>query len=274
MLSSAINGKTIFITGATNGIGLACARALARAGARLCLHGRDAGKLRKAADEAAALGAAVQTFAADLSSLEETAALAREVARAGELDALINNAGIGFGRNGTARELSRDGHELRFAVNYLAPFLLTEELLGRGLPKLAVINVASAGQETLDFEDLMTEHGYSGVRAYCRSKLALIMMSFDLAALHPELQVHALHPGTYLDTGMVREAGITPLGPVSQGVDSIVFVLTAALDGGASSGGYFDRTRQSRALAQAYNTAARQKLRAISAELVAKWRST
>jgi NAD(P)-dependent dehydrogenase (short-subunit alcohol dehydrogenase family) len=272
-MSSAIRGKTILLTGATNGIGLACARALAAAGARLHLHGREAGKLQKAAEEAAALGAEVQTYLADLSSLEQTAALAQRVGRAGRLDVLINNAGIGFGRNGNTRELSRDGHELRFAVNYLAPFLLTEELLGLGQPKLAVINVASAGQETLDFEDLMTEHGYSGVRAYCRSKLALIMMSFDLAALHPELQVHALHPGTYLDTGMVREAGITPLGPVSQGVESILSVLTAAL-GGGTSGGYFDRAKPARALAQAYNTAARQKLREISLELVARWRSS
>jgi NAD(P)-dependent dehydrogenase (short-subunit alcohol dehydrogenase family) len=268
-MSDAIRGKTILITGATGGIGLACARALVGSGARLLLHGRDKGKLRAAGEETIRLGADAETFIADLSSLEETAALAREAAHEG-LDVLINNAGIGFGRDGNKRELSRDGHELRFAVNYLAPFLLTAELLSSGAPKLAVINVASAGQEALDFDDLMTEHGYSGVRAYCRSKLALIMMSFDLAALHPTLQVQALHPGTYLDTGMVHEAGITPLGPVSQGVESILAVLTLAL-GGGPSGGYFDRTRPARALAQAYNTAARQRLREVSLRLVAPW---
>jgi NAD(P)-dependent dehydrogenase (short-subunit alcohol dehydrogenase family) len=271
-MSQKIGGKAILITGATNGIGLACARAFADAGAPLLLHGRDEGKLARAAADAKGRGAAVQTFVADLSSLEETAGLARSVARAGPLDVLINNAGIGFGSNGSKRELSRDGHELRFAVNYLAPFLLTEELLSHGLPRLAVINVASAGQETLDFEDLMTRRGYSGVRAYCRSKLALIMMTFDLAALHPGLRVHALHPGTYLDTGMVREAGITPRGPVSQGVDSILSVLGSAL-ASTASGGYFDGDRPARALAQAYNTAARQRLREVSLALVAAWRS-
>ncbi|HUJ77177.1 MAG TPA: SDR family NAD(P)-dependent oxidoreductase [bacterium] len=266
-----ISGKSILITGSTNGIGLACARALADAGARLFLHGRDAAKLARVAADARGRGAEVQTFMADLSSLEETAGLARSMERAGQPDILLNNAGIGFGSNGSKRELSRDGHELRFAVNYLAPFLLTEELVRRGLPRLAVINVASAGQEALDFDDLMTQNGYSGVRAYCRSKLALIMMTFDLAALHPGLPVQSLHPGTYLDTGMVREAGITPLGPVSQGVESILSVKGLALDGTAASGGYFNGAKPARALAQAYNTAARQRLREASLELAGRW---
>jgi NAD(P)-dependent dehydrogenase (short-subunit alcohol dehydrogenase family) len=270
-VSNAIDGKIVLLTGATSGIGLACARSLGSSGARLLVHGRDRGKLERVTAELAALGATVKGFVADLSSLQETAALGREVASAGgPIDILINNAGVGFGSDGKRRELSKDGHELRFAVNYLAPFLLTQELLAQGLPRLAVINVASAGQETLDFDDLMCKHGYSGVRAYCRSKLALIMMSFDLAALHPELQVHALHPGTYLDTRMVREAGIAPHGPVSRGVESIQEVLTTALAGGAS-GKYFDHAQPARALAQAYNMAARQRLRELSLELVAPW---
>jgi NAD(P)-dependent dehydrogenase (short-subunit alcohol dehydrogenase family) len=271
-MSDIAKGKTVLLTGATGGIGLACARALVKEGVRLLVHGRNADKLRGVLEELSALGAEVQGFPADLSSLEQTAALARDTARSGPVDVLINNAGIGFGRDGNKRELSRDGHELRFAVNYLAPFLLTEELLARSLPTIAVINVASAGQEALDFDDLMSERGYSGVRAYCRSKLALIMMSFDLAALHPELQIHALHPGTYLDTGMVREAGITPLGPASQGVESIMSALTTALAGGAS-GHYYDRTRPAQAHAQAYNTAARRRLREMSLALVTPWRS-
>jgi NAD(P)-dependent dehydrogenase (short-subunit alcohol dehydrogenase family) len=272
VMDNTVRGKTVLLTGATGGIGLACARDLAKEGARLLVHGRNAAKLDEAMEELTALGAAVQGFPADLSSLQQTAVLARDTARSGPVDVLINNAGIGFGRDGNKRELSKDGHELRFAVNYLAPFLLTEELLASSLPSIAVINVASAGQEALDFDDLMSERGYGGVRAYCRSKLALIMMSFDLAALHPELQIQALHPGTYLDTGMVREAGITPLGPASQGVESIMSVLTTALAGGAS-GRYYERTRPVQAHAQSYNTAARRRLREMSLALVAPWRS-
>ena len=226
--------------------------------------------------ELSAAGAKARGFVADLSSLAETARLARQVIEsAGTLDVLINNAGVGFGRDGRKRETSRDGYELRFAVNYLAAFLLTEELLANGLPRRAVINVASAGQDTLDFGDLMCGNGYSGVQAYCRSKLAMIMMTIDCAALYPDVQFQALHPGTYLDSHMVREAGIQPLGPVSQGAESILAVLDSALGGAKAdeeSGRYFDRSRPTRALAQAYQPEARRKLREASLALVAPFR--
>jgi NAD(P)-dependent dehydrogenase (short-subunit alcohol dehydrogenase family) len=275
-VKSSLEKISILLTGATGGIGIATARALSENGAELLIHGRDRQKVDKLTAELISAGSKARGFVADLSSLAETARLARQVLQsAGTLDVLINNAGVGFGRDGKKREVSRDGHELRFAVNYLAPFLFTEELLGAGLPRRAVINVASAGQDTVDLSDLMTGSGYSGVRAYCRSKLALIMMTFDCAALHPGLQVHALHPGTYLDSHMVREAGIQPLGPVSQGADSILAVLDAALDAAAprgESGRYFDRARPARALAQAYQPQFRRKLREASLSLVAPFR--
>jgi NAD(P)-dependent dehydrogenase (short-subunit alcohol dehydrogenase family) len=255
---------------------MATARALSSRGAELLVHGRDSRKVDRLTAELTASGAKARGLVADLSSLAETARLARQVIEnVGTLDVLINNAGVGFGRDGRKRETSRDGHELRFAVNYLAAFLLTEELLAAGLPRRAVINVASAGQDTLAFEDLMSGSGYSGVQAYCRSKLAMIMMTFDGAALHPDLQFQALHPGTYLDSGMVREAGIQPLGPVSQGAESILAVLDIALgaaNGGDESGRYFDRTRPTRAMAQAYQPEARRKLREASLALVAPFR--
>jgi NAD(P)-dependent dehydrogenase (short-subunit alcohol dehydrogenase family) len=117
----------------------------------------------------------------------------------------------------------------------------------------------------------MTDRGYGGVRAYCRSKLAMIMMSFDCAALHPGLQVQALHPGTYLDSGMVREAGIRPLGPVSHGAESIVAVLEEALRGG-ESGRYYEQSTPARALAQAYDRTARARLREASLALAEPFR--
>jgi NAD(P)-dependent dehydrogenase (short-subunit alcohol dehydrogenase family) len=271
-MNPSLENLTVFLTGATGGIGRATASALAARGAVLLLHGRDEKRLVELASELSSTGARPLTFVADLSSLAETVRLAREVSKAApRLDVLINNAGVGFGKDSTKRERSRDGFELRFAVNYLAAFLLSEELLSRGLPRRAVINVASAGQETLDFSDLMTERGYGGVRAYARSKLAMIMMSFDLAALNPRLQVQSLHPGTYLDSGMVRDAGIRPLGPVSRGAESILAVLQGAL-GGGPSGRYFNEASPARALAQAYDTGARARLREATLALVAPFR--
>ncbi len=273
MGSGELKDLTILVTGATGDIGRATALALAAVGARVWIHGRDPGRVEALRARLSAAGASlVRTFVADFSSLRDVAALARNAAAVGDpLDVLINNAGVGFGKDAGRRETSRDGFELRFAVNYLAPFLLTEELLARGAPRRAVINVASAGQEDLDFDDLMSESGYAGVQAYRRSKLALVMMSFGHAEAHPDLQVHALHPGTYLDTQMVRDAGMSPMGPASQGVDSILGVLDAALRGGRS-GRYFDQTRPTRALAQAYDPRARGRLREESLRLVAPFR--
>ena len=215
-----------------------------------------------------AAGGTADGVVADLASLAEVAKLARTIGA--PLDALINNAGVGFGADRRARETSRDGFELRFAVNYLAPFVLTHGLLARGLPTGAVVNVASAGQAALDLDDLQAERGYDGVRAYCQSKLALIMFTLDLAGERPALGCNALHPGTYLDTGMVRDAGITPLGPVSQGVDSILHVLGAGLNQ-QTTGAYFDQQRIARADKQAYDLTVRRTLHAQTTELVRRF---
>lgn len=264
-----LTGTSILITGATAGIGYLAAEAMARAGASLIIHGRDSSKVERRVRDLSGGGAPVRGVVADLASLEQTRQLAREVAREQpSLDVLINNAGIGFGPKGAGRELSRDGHELRFAVNYLAPFLLTEHLLAAGLPRRAVLNVASIGQEALDFDDLMTERDYTGVRAYRRSKLALVMWTFDLAERHPELAVHSLHPGTLLDTNMVSESGIPPRGPASRGAASIMKVLEHALSGG-ESGLYFDEQTPAPANAQAYERLARERLHAVSLHLTA-----
>ena len=93
-------------------------------------------------------------------------------------------------------------------------------VLAGGMPTRAVVNVASAGQEALDLDDLQSTRHYDGVQAYRRSKLALICFTFDLAE-ETKVAVNALHPGTFLDSGMVRESGIRPLGPVSRGAESI-----------------------------------------------------
>ena len=171
----------VLITGATSGLGRYLAGQLASSGWQVLAHGRDPARV---ADLAAELGGGARGYVADLAWLggvRELAALVRaEVPR---LDVLVNNAGIGFGTPGEGRQVSADGHELRFAVNYLAPVLLTRllvPLLTASAPS-RIVNVGSLGQVPFDPADAEFEHGYNGVDAYRRSKLALAAFTFDLA---------------------------------------------------------------------------------------------
>jgi NAD(P)-dependent dehydrogenase (short-subunit alcohol dehydrogenase family) len=184
---------------------------------------------------------------------------------------LINNAGIGVGRPGARRQTSPDGHELRFAVNYLSGFLLTHLLLP--LLKVSgparIVNVASAGQQAIDFNDVVLTRRYSGTRAYCQSKLAQIMFTFDLSEelAGSTVTANCLHPATYMDTTMVRMDGLAPMSAVDEGADAILHLATsAAMEG--NTGLYFDGLRPSRANAQAYDVTAREQLRRLSDQLV------
>src|SRR6185436_4170887 len=143
-------------------------------------------------------------FLADFASLDQVRALAAALP---PVDILVNNAGLGFG---DGREESEDGLELRFQVNYLAGYLLA-----RALKPPRVVNVASAGQAPIDFEDPMITRGYSGTRAYCQSKLAQIMHAFALA--EAGVIANALHPATYMPTKIVVDAGIEPISSLEQG---------------------------------------------------------
>lgn len=265
-----LKDKTILITGSTDGVGRVVAQRLGAGGARVLVHGRDAARGKAAVAEIEAAGGKAEFLAADLASLAEVRRLAEAVlARTNRLDILINNAGIGTA--GAKRQLSADGFELRFAVNYLAGFLLTSELLPllKASSPSRIVNVASAGQQAIDFGDVMLTLSYDGVRAYCQSKLAQILFTIDLAG---ELKgsgvtVNALHPASYMNTTMVRQAGVTPWSSVETGADAILNLATSpALEG--RSGLYFDGQKESRADAQAYDAKAREQLRALSLDLV------
>jgi NAD(P)-dependent dehydrogenase (short-subunit alcohol dehydrogenase family) len=268
-----VSDQVILITGATDGLGKAVAADLAAAGATVLLHGRSDERGEEAMREIRELTGRdrLRFYRADLASLEQVRALADEVLDAEpRLDALVNNAGIGPTLPDGGRRESEDGHELRFAVNYLSHYLLTRRLLPlikRSAPA-RIVNVASGGQWPIDFEDVMLRRGYDGARAYAQSKLAQIMFTFDLAAelREADVTVNCLHPATYMETKMVRAAGRTPISTVDEGMAATVRLVTdPALDD--VTGRYFNGQRESRADGQAYDPEARRRLRELSDRL-------
>ncbi len=263
------------VTGATDGLGRAVAERLAGTGMTVHIHGRDAEKLAAAKEEivAATGNERIHTHRGDFASLAEVGALADEVAALPALHLLINNAGIGSGLpDSPDREESRDGLELRFAVNYLASFVLTTRLLGlleRSAPA-RVVMVASLGQASIDFDDPQLERSlYEGRRAYAQSKLAQISFANELAYRLPtdsEVTVNSLHPATFMPTKIVLDERGTSVDALDRGVDSTVRLATdPSLEG--VTGRFFDREAEARAEDQAYDPAARRRLWDLSEAL-------
>jgi NAD(P)-dependent dehydrogenase (short-subunit alcohol dehydrogenase family) len=254
-------GTVVLITGATDGLGRGLARAVAAAGGIVLVHGRSPERI----DATLAEFPGARGYRADLSSLAQVRALAHEVREVERrLDVLVNNAGIGTGE----RTLSADGYELRFAVNYLAGFQLTHELLPllEASAPARIVNVASAGQMPIDFDDVMLERDYSGVRAYCQSKLAQIMFTVDLAGRldGAGVTVNSLHPATYMPTKMVS----SPMSTLEEGVEATLrLVADPQLDG--VSGRYFNGLREAAPDPQADDPQARRRLWELSEQLVA-----
>lgn len=274
-----LDGKVVLLTGATDGLGRALAAELARDGATVLVHGRDPERIAdtvrevtEAVTEAVGGGAGadrVRSYQADLASIAGVRALAEQViASEPRLDVLVNNAGVGATVPGDGvRQESADGYELRFAVNYLAGYALTRlllPLLRKSAPS-RIVNVASVGQQAIDFDDVMLTRDYDGMRAYRQSKLAQILFTFDLAAeLDPaEVTVNALHPATFMPTKIVT--GVR-LSTIADGVEAVQRLVAAPV-GETGTGRYFDRLEESRANDQAYDADARRRLRELSAKL-------
>jgi NAD(P)-dependent dehydrogenase (short-subunit alcohol dehydrogenase family) len=269
-----ISEMTVLVTGSTDGIGKRTALGLAGKGARVLVHGRDRRKCEATVREIGAVtgSRALEYHTADFSSLAEVRRLGAEVGKEHpRLDVLINNAGIGSGRRGEeSREVSADGYELRFAVNYLAPFLLTHLLLPtlrRSAPS-RIVNVSSLGQSPLDLSDLMLERHYDGWDAYGKSKLAQVMFTIDLAERLRDdgITVNAVHPGSLLDTKLVREAFGRAKGEAQQGANAIIHLATSP-DVEGITGRFFDRGKMTLANHQAYDRSIRMGLQRISYRL-------
>jgi NAD(P)-dependent dehydrogenase (short-subunit alcohol dehydrogenase family) len=267
--------RVVLVTGATDGLGKAVATELARAGDTVLIHGRSEERLDATAIEIRDLTGndRLRSYRADFASLADVRSMAEQILDGEDrLDVVVNNAGIGttLPGDGERRLVSEDGFELRFAVNYLAHFLFTgllQELVVASAPA-RIVNVSSAGQMPIDFDDVMLERGYSGVRAYCQSKLAQIMFTFDLAdeLAGRNVTANALHPATYMPTKMVIAAGANPVSTLQEGTRATLrLVLAPELEG--VTGRYWNGQRESDADPQAYDAEARARLRRLSVDL-------
>lgn len=240
--------RTALITGTTSGLGKALAAALGARGWTVLAHGRDQRKLDEVVRALRGDGVDAHPCRADLASLREAADLGERVVREhGSLQLLVNNAGVGSGPPRGRRELSRDGHELHLAVNYLAPVALTRSLLPAlraGAPS-HVLNIGSVGMAAVDLDDPHLETRYDGMQAYIRSKYALLAFTVDAARdlAGDGIRVNCVHPATYMDTGMVRESHVTPWTTVDVGVAAVLSVIEDRAD---TTGEFFDGARVSR----------------------------
>jgi NAD(P)-dependent dehydrogenase (short-subunit alcohol dehydrogenase family) len=269
-----MDGKVALVTGSTDGLGKAVALKLADLGATVLIHGRNEARGQALVETIKKNSPGCAMFyRADFASLAEVRKLAEAIQKDHKrLHLLINNAGIGTAdsKGVKNRELSADGHELRFAVNYLSGFLLTRLLipaLVAGSPS-RIVNVASLAQRPIEFDNVMLERDYDAGRAYGQSKLAQIMFTRDLAVelAVKNITVNALHPATYMDTAMVRSAGVEPRASVEEGANAVLYVATSP-DLRLTSGVFFNGTREMQANAAAYDPEALRKLRELSQAL-------
>ncbi|MGD9903283.1 MAG: SDR family NAD(P)-dependent oxidoreductase [Vicinamibacterales bacterium] len=257
--------RIALITGSTDGLGREVALRLAAQGAHVIVHGRNVERGQAVVAEIAASGTgSARFYQADFASLAAVRRLAADIRRDyRRLDVLVNNAGVIVPR----RQVSQDGHEMQFAVNYLAGYLLTYELLPLLEKGTAprIVNVSSLAASPLDFANVMLEHGYTSGRAYGQSKLAQVMFTIDLAAeLQPRgIVVQALHPATYMDTNMVRSSGTTPTSTVEEGAEAVLNAISTS----APSGSYFVGQRVGTPHRQAGDAEARRQLRELSRTL-------
>lgn len=265
--------QVALVTGSTRGLGEGVARRLGDMGYHVIVHGRNIERGEAVVAEIVQAGGSAEFRRADFLELEQAHELADGIlADFDRLDLLINNAGIGSPEE--PMELTGDGVEPVLQVNYLAHFLLTEKLLPllEASAPARIINVSSAAQAPIDFDDPMLldwEPGEGQIgRPYSQSKLAQILHTFDMAERleGTGVIINALHPATFMDTYMVRRAGIEPRATVDEGADAVMQLVTDEV----GTGQYFRDLAPARADDQAYDAEARRKLRELSLELIGR----
>jgi retinol dehydrogenase-12 len=274
-----MNGKVCVITGASSGIGKAASLALARLGADVILVCRDKARGEAALAEVGAVAPASirQLELADLSSLRDVRELAGRLSRLDRLDVLINNAGLVL----ASRQVSADGFEYTFALNHLAPFLLTgllrEKLAASAPARVVTVSSAAHRAARLDLADLQLTGHFNGWRAYANSKLANILFTRELASRLAGTGVTAncVHPGT-VNTRFGRDGssmlrfglgiGRRFLLSAAQGADTVVY-LASSPDVAAATGGYYVKRRLRAPSGAARDPETARRLWAISAEL-------
>jgi NAD(P)-dependent dehydrogenase (short-subunit alcohol dehydrogenase family) len=273
-----MEGRVCVVTGATNGIGKETALGLARLGATVVIVARNVERAALTANEIEREtgNKNVEMVIADFASLGAVRAAAGEIARRHPaLHVLVNNAG----RASKKRTVSTDGFEMTFAVNHLAPFLFTRELLPllrAGAPS-RIVNVASAGERNgpMRFDDLQSERNYRGFNAYAMSKLANVLFTYELASRLEGTGVTAncLHPGT-VATDLLRQipkllfALISPfLLTPAKGAETVVFLAASPSVEGVS-GGYFQKCRAARSSRRSYDVETRKQLWNVSEAMV------
>ncbi|WP_217694892.1 SDR family oxidoreductase [Deinococcus marmoris] len=264
--TQSMQGRSVLVTGATGGIGLETARELARRGAAVTVLGRNPEKTARVAAEIGAAG----TLIADLAEMQQVRQVAAEFRdRVGSLDVLVNNAGAFY----TERHESREGTELTWALNHLAPFLLTRELLPllRAGKASRVVTVSSGAHAMgrIRFDDPEFRRGYSGWAAYGQSKLANILFTRELARRNPWLQANTLHPG-FVSTGFGQDNPLFSLGSrlgisPQQGAQTSIHLAADPIGG---SGRYFVESRETLPAAQALDDGAAYRLWMLSEEYV------
>lgn len=276
-----MTGRAVLVTGGSGGIGRATAVGLARMGAHLAITGRNRERTEGAAREIrTAGGGQVEVFVADLSSQAEVRLMAEEVLqRLPRIDVLVNNVG-GYWNT---RHVTADGLERTFALNHLAPFLLTNLLLDRlrqsGPARVVTVSSGAQAMGRINFEDLQGERSYSGARAYNQSKLANVLFTYELARRLQATSVtaNALHPGVVStsfgaeDPGGIQRLFVPFLRPFmkspAQGAATSIS-LAASPDLEPVTGRYFAGGKPKRSSKRSYDEAAAARLWQVSADLV------